>query len=324
MSAILTEEFSSECAQAFLSSLDTSDSNIKKNVYLTIGRTSEWTDETTPPTPTDIFQKNTTDTVTQTDKVTLRSNIVGIKKIYYTNMMLTIPRNDWAVGKVYNIVPNYYVNGTMLASPHNYAPSGRRMTDYYCLNSENDVFICVATPGNYTAGANINTPIATGYNEKGTLVSGGSCEPIFSNSSADIVTADGYTWKYAYSVTSNMAENGFLLANWMPVPYKKGGITTGNQGLYGIKNAHEVFGAYRVAISINLEDEGTAIPYTTVFRQVGILVDPMNSSGALLTNEVYGAADFNINSGNLVYIENRKPIPRDESQSETLKLILVF
>ena len=132
-----------------------------------------------------------------------------------------------------------------------------------------------------------------------------------------------------YNILASVVNSGMLLENWMPVPFNKhgvypGGMLTESQRLYGDLNANRKFGAYRVLVTATLKDEGDKIPYSAIYRQIGLIVDPRDDDGNLLTGEVYAASEFETSSGELVYLENKSPIHREEGQNETLNLLLIF
>lgn len=80
--------------------------------------------------------------------------------------------------------------------------------------------------------------------------------------------------------------------------------------------------ANRVYLSTSILFSDIA-PSSTTFRQIGLLIDPKNSSGELLTDGEYLAADV-ADQGELVYIDNISPITRDPSQSEKIENIILF
>jgi len=64
-------------------------------------------------------------------------------------------------------------------------------------------------------------------------------------------------------------------------------------------------------------------PTNTTFRQVGILLNPKDSVGNLLTNVEYLAASVD-DQGEVLYLDSRIAVTRDESQSEKFEIILNF
>ena len=110
----------------------------------------------------------------------------------------------------------------------------------------------------------------------------------------------------------------------------QGGTLQEEQYAYGDVNANRKLGAYRVMVSCTLSDEDTKIPYDTVYRQVGLIVDPLSvktgedDKQERLEGSLYDETEFDIYSGELVYLENKRAIMREQNQEETLNLILVF
>lgn len=295
MPAIITSGMSIISAENFIDSFINGNSNI----FIAVGRgdgtnsTNDdalaWDDENNPPTPVDTIDFENE----------LRSNIIGIKRVMISGLMIMVPRIVWEPNKQFNIVSTSAV-------------AGKRATDYFCINSENNVYLCTGTRNNLTA---IGSE-PQGYGEQ--------------------TTADGYTWKFLYNITAAMVNGGMLLDNWMPVPFNKHGIysdgnigtLTDRQYLSGDVNANKTLGAYRVLVSASLKNEGDIIPYTSIYRQVALIVDPKNKKGTRLEGDLYAPGNdedqWDMTSGELVFAENRKPIRREESQTETLQLLIIF
>ena len=300
MPAILTSNFSTINAENFVDAF----LNGNSNVFLAVGRgdgstaTSdepfEWTDETNPPTPVDSIEQ-------QND---FRDNVIGIKRVMVSNIMLMVPRIEWAENRLFNTIDIAAV-------------SGKRATDYFCINSENNVYQCMKTPGTLTKvgsepqgfGAYIEDEEHEFYGMKGI-----------------IETTDGYTWRFLYNVTAAMVNGGMLLENWMPVAFNKHGVydaetanigtLTDYQYTHGDLDANRTLGAYRVLISCTLKNEEPVIPYTAVYRQVGLIVDPKNADGDFLEGDLYAPGEavdqWDKTSGELVYLENKRATNREE------------
>lgn len=283
MPAILTSEISAMSAAQFVNTILNDDSN----VYIAVGSDASypWDNENIPPAPAD----------TLSDEKTFRERIIGIKRVNISNVMLMMPRTQWAPGMKFNLL-----------SETNTSP--RKATDFYCITSNNFVYQCI----------NKSSP------EIVTTVGG---EPDLKLS--EITTIDGYTWKFLYNITTQMVNNGMLLDAWMPVPYNKhgvypGGTITEDQNSYGDVNANWTLGAFRVLITIELADEDEVIPYDTEFRQIGLLYDPKDNNGDYIAGEGYAKSDFDSTSGRLFYLENKRVIKREEGQTELLQVLLSF
>jgi len=64
-------------------------------------------------------------------------------------------------------------------------------------------------------------------------------------------------------------------------------------------------------------------PTDTTYRQLGILLNPKDADGELLTGVEYLGAAV-IDQGEVLYIDNREAVTRDASQSEKVEIILNF
>lgn len=375
MPAILTSNASVVAAENFIASIHENDSNLYLGVSrgyddILMGTNSDntpaeqryddyhkWNDEYTPPTPRDTLG----------DGTNFLQYLIGIKKIMPSNIMLVVPRNDWAPGKVYDVVSQDAI-------------AAKRAQNYYCLTSDergnNNVWVCIKKENNATV-STVEPSLA--YRETVHEPPNGDHNVGYHYlANNQVATGDGYTWLFLYNITTTMINAGLLLDNWMPVPYNHHGVTGGSitetQELYGDMNANRTLGAYRVLVTCTLADEGDAIPYSCIYRQIGLLMDPRSSTtkqihsnvgsasqpyvdggedntiatqednastlstyqkqGARLTGEKYPAADVDRRYGTtqnsianpvqLIYLENKRPLMREESQSEKLEMILVF
>lgn len=283
MPAILTSNISAMSAAQFVNTV----LNDESNIYIAVGSDSSypWSNENVPPMPLDNIN----------DETTFRERIIGIKRVNISNVMLMVPRTQWAPGKSFELL-----------SETNISP--RKATNYYCITNNNYVYQCIGK-----SAPDIITTV------------GG--EPDLKLPSME--TIDGYTWKFLYNITPTMINDGMLLDSWIPVPYNKhgiypGGTITEDQNSYGDKNANWTLGAFRVLISIEIGDEGDKIPYDTEFRQVGLLYDPQDNSGNYIAGDLYSKSEFNSLSGQLFYLENKRVIKRAEGQSELLQVLLSF
>lgn len=330
MPAILTNSLSVINAENFVDSFVNGDSNI----YMGVGRGYEegdsigtsskddynkWTDkndssinESNPPVPVDSIEK----------QKEFRDGLLGIKRVQINDITIMVPRVDWIAGKRYNVL-------------NESDKLGIRATDYYCINENNEVWLCVNAPTDKT----VTASIMPSFNSL-KLESGSTNENIENNVRSFIfkenTSTNCYWWKYLYTIPTSIA-NKKLLDGWMPVLFSKHGIylqgggTLGeNQYMYGDVNANRTLGAYRVMLTCTLGDEDTVIPYDSIYRQVGLIVDPteikqsVDTPAARLTGDLFNEDEFDKYSGELVYLENKKPVHREHNQTETLRLFLVF
>jgi hypothetical protein len=124
-------------------------------------------------------------TPTETDSVINDYYRYGIlaKQLSYTNASLVVDRNNWTANTKYN---TYEAN-----------------TNFYVLNSKDQVFKCLA-----------NNASANSTSEPALSLSTTSLEEPY------VLTADGYKWKYLYTVSS-VQKQKFLTEDWMPVVNNK-------------------------------------------------------------------------------------------------------
>lgn len=147
--------------------------------YLAIGRAQAWPVDNNPPTPDiDPF-----------DELEARQNFQSMKKI--TDIVSCAPRYDW-------------VNGNIYVAWDDDDP-GLGAKQYYVINTSNfNVYICLR------AGAGASTVEPTGVDDAGSGVEAdrGNTQPTEG--------ADGYVWKYLYTISAANADK-YLTADFLPV-----------------------------------------------------------------------------------------------------------
>lgn len=148
-------------------------------LYLAIGRSEAWDNESLPPTPDVDYQ----------DELAARHAIQSVKKV--TDIAHCAPRYNWTAGDT------YVAYDDTDADLHTKA--------YYVLNQSNfNVYLCLR------AGAGTSTvePIGVDDGGSGLEADRGSVTPT--------VGADGYIWKYLYTISAVQASE-FLTNDFMPV-----------------------------------------------------------------------------------------------------------
>lgn len=120
-----------------------------------------------------------------------RNNLQAVKQI--NDISFVVPRYNWTSGTIYNAYDDTVVG---------YPASG-----YYVLTQSNQVYICLQQ-GKNTQGQ----PVQSVIEPTGTLTT-------------PFNTADGYTWKFLYSISALEASR-FLAANYMPVRFIDSADTT--------------------------------------------------------------------------------------------------
>jgi len=167
-------------------------------------------------------------TPTETDAVMNDYYRYGIlaKQLSYTNASLVVDRNNWTANTKYN---TYEAN-----------------TNFYVLNSKDQVFKCLA-----------NNSSANSTSEPALSLSTTSLEEPY------VLTADGYKWKYLYTVSS-VQKQRFLTDDWMPVVNNKfvtAAAVPGGIDIVTITNAGNNYtnGATQSIISIDGDGTGAVL-----------------------------------------------------------------
>lgn len=149
-------------------------------LYLGIGRSESWPDDNNPPGPELDFD----------DELKARESLQSIKKV--TDITYCAPRYNWIAGSTYDAYDD--------TDPDLHAEA------YYVLNPTNfNVYLCVK------AGAGSSTVEPIGLDDGGTGLEAdrGSVVPAQN-------TADGYVWKYMYTISAAQAAK-YLTNDFMPV-----------------------------------------------------------------------------------------------------------
>jgi len=148
-------------------------------MYMFIGRPLSWTDDNNPPTPVDSLN----------DEYDAYANMVALKKVSSTDVSHAIIRRDWTSGTKYDEYRHNYTSS-------NTATSGATTlwaSTFYVVTSDYNVYKVISNNG----GAN-STVMPTG------------------TSTSIITTADGYKWKFMYSISASDVIK-FVTSDFVPV-----------------------------------------------------------------------------------------------------------
>ena len=180
MAAIITNKFRINNAEQFVESFSESSATI---YYLFIGRPHAWA---TDVDPQGVSVVEGTDSAPPTPYDTMGAefyawdDMIGLKKIASTDVSYVIPRRDWTTGTTYD----YYSHDIATGAAANSGATNLFDATFHVVNSNNDVYKCIWNDANT---ASTTEPTST------------------SNSIATL--ADGYKWKYMYSLTAAEAIN---------------------------------------------------------------------------------------------------------------------
>ena len=197
MPAIITNKFRIHNQEQFVESFSEASPNV---YYMGIGRPQAWTTSTRGDSRTQ-YEGTDTSPLTPIDSVSQEfhtfDDLLAAKRVTSSDVSVVIPRRNWATGTVYDYYRHdygHYVTGS--TSSIVTADSGATAlydATFYVLNSNNNVYKCLDT----NSGAN------------------STVEPTGTSTSV-LSTADGYKWKYMYSLSAAQQTN-FLSTDFMAV-----------------------------------------------------------------------------------------------------------
>ena len=197
MPAIITNKFRIHNQEQFVESFSEASPNV---YYMGIGRPQAWTTSTRGDSRTQ-YEGTDASPLTPIDSVSQEfhtfDDLLAAKRVTSSDVSVVIPRRNWATGTVYDYYRHdygHYVTGS--TSSIVTADSGATAlydATFYVLNSNNNVYKCLDN----NSGAN------------------STVEPTGTSTSV-LSTADGFKWKYMYSLSAAQQTN-FLSTDFMAV-----------------------------------------------------------------------------------------------------------
>ena len=149
------------------------------NVYIGVGKPTAWQDSDPSLSDfTDSAAPAPSDTIDNLNQA--RANMVGIKLLNDNDVSHVAPRYDWAAGQVYD---TWDSNDANIFEKR-----------FYVLTNDFKVYKCLDRPTDLTQTSDVPTKVQA----------------------APFNTADGYTWKYMYTIIAADSEK-FLTRSYMPV-----------------------------------------------------------------------------------------------------------
>jgi len=197
MPAIITNKFRIHNQEQFVESFTEAAPNV---YYMSIGRSQAWATSTRGDSRTQ-YEGTDASPLTPVDSVSQEfhtfDDILAAKKVTSSDVSVVIPRRNWATGTVYDYYRHdygHYVTGSTTSVVT--ADSGATAlydATFYVLNSNNNVYKCL---DNNSGASSTTEPTGT--------------------STSILSTADGYKWKYMYSLSAAQQTN-FLSTDFMAV-----------------------------------------------------------------------------------------------------------
>ena len=148
-------------------------------MYMFIGRPLSWTDDNNPPTPVDSLN----------DEYDAYANMVALKKVSSTDVSHAIIRRDWTSGTTYDEYRHNYTSSNTATSGASTLWASR----FYVVTSDYNVYKVISNNGGASS-----TVMPTG------------------TSTSILTTADGYKWKFMYSISASDVIK-FVTSDFIPV-----------------------------------------------------------------------------------------------------------
>ena len=197
MPAIITNKFRLNNAEQFSESFSESANNV---YYLGIGRPQAFGTLTRADSRTD-YEGTDTNPITPGDTVVREfytyDDLIAAKRVQSTDTSFVIPRRNWTSGTVYDIYRHdygeYVTGSTTTRNTSNSGATTLFDSTFYVLTSARNVYKCLDNNGN-TASTVEPTGVSTSV----------------------LTTADGYKWKYMYTLSAAQQAN-FLSTDFMAV-----------------------------------------------------------------------------------------------------------
>ena len=196
MPAIITNKFRINNAEQFNESFSEASPEV---YYLGIGRPQAFATQTRGDLRTEN-QGTDSAAITPADSVIEEFNtfddLLAVKKITTSDTSFVIPRRNWTTTTVYDYYRHDYgnrVTGTTTTQTANSGATTLFDATFYVLTTARNVYKCLDNNGN---AASTTEPTGT--------------------STSILTTADGYKWKYMYSLSATQQAN-FLSTDFMAV-----------------------------------------------------------------------------------------------------------
>ena len=196
MPAIITDRFRIHNSEQFSEAFSEASGN---TFYLGIGRPQAFATSTRGDARTNN-EGTDTSPVTPADNVNSQhfpfDDMLAAKKITSTDVTFAVPRRNWATGTTYDIYRHdygEYATGTTTAITANSGASTLHDATFYVLTTDRNVYKCLDNDNNTAS----------------------TIEPTGTSTSI-LSTADGYKWKYMYTLSASQQSN-FLSTDFMAV-----------------------------------------------------------------------------------------------------------
>ena len=306
---------------------------VGNSLYLVIGRDEPWAENENdvgfaPPYPYDE----------PAGYADVWNRALGFVKINESNTVAVYPRRDWGDPLLNN---NFQIGDVVCTNTSTYNHSTGSGVDAGVM-----VYKCVDIPTEGGSCSIDNIEEDDTYDAKDACIGLGGvwvaqdANFIPTGKGAAIVTDDNYTWEYMYTIphASVIAD---LTDDYIPVPFPSDiehnaegwGLDTAisenmdlDRTIYKMKTNLLRF---KIPLSVAQFPE-LADPAANGFRQLSIISNPIlvktlyDEPSIIAQGEYYESSELQLNSGEIIYMENRQPIYKSTHQEELVQLTFSF
>lgn len=235
---------------------------------------------------------------TYKDEIDARTNMDFLTKITTDDAIPSIRRTQWTSGTIYQ---SYSYDDPLLFAKN-----------FFVVNAIGNVYKCLFSPNTPSTDAPTSTPMES------------------------FQTTDGYVWKFMYNIPSEQ-QRKFYTNTHIPVPVfnQRGSLqlqveasavqtATSPVGGHG-KSAVDELGADNITFSKEMIIRDRIENH----RQLGIIVNPEDNNGNILTDSDYfvhdSNTDINLMSGRVIMIANHSPVnSTDDGFRQLIKIVSKF
>ena len=196
MPAIITDRFRIHNSEQFQEAFSEGSGNV---MYLGIGRPQAFATSTRGDARTNNEGSDTAP-LTPGDNRNAQSfpfdDLLAAKRIVASDVTFAVPRRNWVTGTTYDIYRHDYgdrITGTSTAQTSNSGVSTLHDANFYVLTTARNVYKCLDNDGNTAS----------------------TVEPTGTSTTVQTL-ADGYKWKYMYTLSASQQSN-FLSTDFMAV-----------------------------------------------------------------------------------------------------------
>jgi len=278
MAAIITNKFRIHNAEQFVESFSEASGN---TYYLAIGRSQPFATSTRPDLRT---ENEGTDSgpLTPADSIQEQfysyDDFLSAKRITNTDISYVIARRNWTTGTVYDMYRHDYGNritGTTTTKTSNSGASSLWDSTFYVMSADYNVYKCLDN----------NSGAASTVEPSGT-------------STSILSTADGYRWKYMYSLSASQQTN-FLSTDFMAVSTNStvsSSATDGAINIVTIKTAGSG-GTDGTHTGIAIRGDGSSGTVSVTISSGAVTAVTVTNPGSGYTHGYIRVADINTAGG---------------------------